>query len=166
MDLFKTVREVIYEKAPVDTLSDIEKAFGLIGNIQQIDRQAGNIQGRTKYGLNSVTIDAHVEPSDSKTKITFRGKSGDAAAVGAQKGIENLVDTMHNLDNPKFAPSKTGGIKPLQAIAVFLEISIIIFILFGLRSGLFSPGLMVFLIILFIILLLYLVLSRLRALKK
>ena len=94
MSAFKTVRELIYEKSPQETIVDMEKAFGKIGNVIKVDYETGKITGKTKYGLNSVTIDAEAKDFEGKTRIIFNGKSGDAAAIGAQNGIANLVAAM------------------------------------------------------------------------
>jgi len=60
---------------------------------------------------------------DSKTKIIFHGKSDDAQGEGARRGIERLFETMGNLDNPEFSPSKSG-ISFGQVIANILAIII------------------------------------------
>ncbi len=165
MSAFKTDREFNYEKNPADTLSDIEKAFVMIGKVQQIDRQTGSIQGKTKYGLQTVKIDAQVEVIDGNTKILFHGKSDDFGAVGAQKGIDNLINTMQNLDNTKYVPSKTAGISPLWVIAVILEITFSIIFVFGLRTGSIQTGVLIVLFIICAVLFIYLVLARLKASK-
>lgn len=163
MSAFKTVRELAYEKNLAETFADIEKAFIAIGKIQQIDRQAFTIQGKTKYGLQTVYINAQVEVADGKTKVVFHGKSDDFGAVGAQRAIDNLINTMQNLDNINYVPSKTSGVKPLWVIALCIQIALSIFISFGLRTGNFQSGLMIFLVIAWIALLIYLVLARLRS---
>ena len=94
MSAFNTVQELIYERSPEDAIADMEIAFGKIGKVIKVEREIGKITGRTKYGLNSVTINAEVRESEGKTKIIFHGKSGDVAAIGAQNGIARLVDAM------------------------------------------------------------------------
>jgi len=163
MSIFETVQELVYGKSPSDTISDIENAFSQIGKVVWSYPESGIIQGKTKYGLNPVTIDAQVKTIDDKTIVTFRGKSSDMGAVGAQKGIENLISTMHNLGNTEYIPSKTAGVKPLWVIALCIQIALSFFIAFGIRTGNFQSGLMIFLVITWIVVMIYLVLARLRS---
>jgi len=165
MAAFKAVRELNYEKPPSETLSDIEKAFVLIGKVQKVDSEARKIQGKTKYGINRVKINAQVEVIDGKTKILFNGKSDDFGRIGLQKGIDNLINTMQNLDNTEYIPSKTAGVKPLWVISLVIEIFLAMIIGFGLRSVNFPPGLLIVLIIVWVAIFVYLVLSRIKASK-
>jgi len=103
MGLFKTVQEVIYEKSPSKTFYDLESAFDKIGKIITIERENRRIIGKTKYGLNSVTIDARVEEFENKTRIIFNGKSGDINAIAAQNKIADIVSAMKSSDNPTAA---------------------------------------------------------------
>lgn len=163
MSIFETVKELVYEKSPSDTISDIENAFSQIGKLISSQRKEGRIRGKTKYGLNSVAIDAQVNAVDGKTLVIFRGKSGDVGALGAHKGIENLINTMQNLGNAEYIPSKTAGVKPLRIIASSILLVLSIFIAYGLRTGYFQSGLMIFLVIAWIAILIYLFLGKLRS---
>ncbi len=96
MAAFKTVQELIYDKSPAEAITDIEMAFGKIGKVVKVDREAGKITGKTRYVLDSVTIEAEVHEYEGKTKIIFHGKSGDVAAIGAQNGIASLVSSMQH----------------------------------------------------------------------
>jgi hypothetical protein len=127
MSAFKTDSELYYEKSPSDTLSDIEKAFGLIGKDQKIDLEACKIHGETLYGMVIVAIDAKVEVIDGKTKVLFHGKSRGIIALEAKTaGIDNLINTMKNLDNTEYTPSKTGGITSKQNSATMLNLVLVL----------------------------------------
>ena len=126
---FKAEKDTIVNKSPVETFNDLQSAFERIGKVQESDVESGRIKGKTKYGLQTVKITATLEAMEGQTKITFHGKSDDAQGIGAQKGIERLFETMQNLDNPDFQPSKTG-ISFAQVIANILAfiIGVIIYV--------------------------------------
>jgi len=122
MPLFRVEKECVYDKSAEETLKDLQEALEKIGKVKGIDVEKGTISGKTRYGLQGVKIEAALEAMDSKTKIIFHGKSDDAQGKGAQKGIERLFETMQNLENPEFTPSKTG----ISFGQVFANILIII----------------------------------------
>ena len=78
-------------------------------------------------------IEAALEAMDSKTKIIFHGKSADSSGRETQKGIERLFETMQNLENPEFTPSKTG-ISLGQVLANILIIIIAFVIGFSIEN--------------------------------
>lgn len=108
MPAFQAEKEYLYNKSKAETLNDIEEALKRIGKVTRIDVENGVISGKTRFGLQGVKIKAVLVPEDGQTKITFHGKSDDVQGIGAQKGIERVFETMQNLDNPEFTPSKTG----------------------------------------------------------
>jgi hypothetical protein len=94
MAAFRIDQELVYEKSPAETLTEMEKAFAKIGKVVKLDYETGKLSGKTKYGLNEVIIDTEVTEYEGKTKIVFHGKSGDIAAIGARNGIARLVAAM------------------------------------------------------------------------
>lgn len=135
MALFKAIKEINYEKPLIATLLDIEKAFTLVGKIQKIDRETYKVHGIARYGFQKVKIEVQVETVDDKTKVIFRGKGGDVGGVGAKGAIKNLIDTMHNLDNPDYVPSKTSGLSPKLIILSIIEIILFFIIVIGSNTG-------------------------------
>jgi len=105
---FKIKKEYVYNKSLAETLKELQDAFERIGKVRSKDIEKGTISGKTRFGLQSVQIEALLEEVDGKTKIIFQGKSDDIQGIGAQKGIERLFETMQNLDNAEFIPSKSG----------------------------------------------------------
>ena len=108
MPLFRAEKKYLYDKSPGETFEDLKDALERIGKVQDFDIDSGRIKGITRYGLQKVKIEAILRARDNQTEITFHGKSDDAQGEGARKGIERLFETMGNLDNPEFSPSKSG----------------------------------------------------------
>lgn len=108
MALFKAEKSYVLDQSQSEVLNELKEAFERIGKVRDVDVKAGKIKGNTRYGLQKVKIEATVESHEGQTKITFRGKSDDAQGIGAQKGIERLFETMQNLDNTAYQPSKSG----------------------------------------------------------
>mgnify|MGYP001086064707 CR=1 FL=1 len=108
MAFFKAEKEYFVNQSPEEAINDLREAFERIGKSQNVDIDAGRITGKTRFGLQTVKIEATLTALEGQTKIVFRGKSDDAQGIGAQKGIERLFETMQNLDNLDYQPSKTG----------------------------------------------------------
>ena len=108
MAMFKAEKSYVVDQSQSEVLNDLKEAFESIGKVQDVDAGAGKIKGQTRFGLQKVKIEATLEALDGQTKITYNGKSDDAQGIGAQKGIERLFETMQNLDNLDYQPSKTG----------------------------------------------------------
>lgn len=106
--MFSTEKEYVYNKMPDQTFKDLEIALRKIGSVKMVDVNKGIITGKARYGLQNAKIEAKLEALEGKTKIVFHGKSDDVQGIGAQKAIERLYETMKNLDNPDFIPSKSG----------------------------------------------------------
>jgi len=128
--MFSTEKEYIYDKSPEETFEDLKNALEKIGSVKAIDSENGNISGKARYGLQKAKIEAKIEAFEGKTKIIFKGKSDDVQGIGAQKVIERLFETMKNLDNPEFTPSKSGiSLGQIAANLVAVIVAILIGIL-------------------------------------
>ena len=106
--MFSTEKEYIYDKSPEETFEDLKNALEKIGSVKEFDSENGKISGKARFGLQTAKIEAKIEALDGETKIFFKGKSDDVQGQGAQKVIERLFETMKNLENPEFTPSKSG----------------------------------------------------------
>ncbi|MEA3327073.1 MAG: hypothetical protein U9R53_07155 [Chloroflexota bacterium] len=133
MPLFRAEKVYLYDKSQDETFKDLKDALERIGKVQDFDIDSGKFKGKTRYGLQKVKIEATLEARDNQTEITFHGKSDDAQGEGARKGIERLFETMGNLDNPEFSPSKSG-ISIGQVLANILIIIIAFVIGFSIEN--------------------------------
>jgi hypothetical protein len=123
----KITQEMIYQKSPDETLVDLEKALNKLGKVKKIDQAENTIRGRTRYGLQTVKIQATVNGNDDESIISFIAKSDDVRGVGAKNGIERLIETLDNVDDLSYEVSKTG-LNQLQWVYVILGgIGILIF---------------------------------------
>lgn len=164
MATFRSTQELIYDKSPDETIKDLEQALHLIGKVQEIDITQGRLIGKAKYGLQRVKLEARVAAHDQQTLITVLGKSDDIQGIGAQKAIERLFETMQNLDNTDFKPSKTG-VKWLPTLASVLLFIFAIIISIGMRTEQTSSAWFIIVAILSVILFVYIIAARMRTSK-
>jgi hypothetical protein len=108
----KIIQEINYDKPAAETLIDLERALGRIGKVKSVDPTTQTINGSTRFGLQSVKIEATVTGDETGSVISLIGKSDDARGVGAKNGLERLIATLGNVDDPDFEVSKTGFDRP------------------------------------------------------
>jgi hypothetical protein len=108
----KKTQDLNYDKPAAEALADLEKALRRIGKVKSVDPDKMTISGRTKFGLQTVKIEASVADVESGSIISLIGKSDDARGVGAQNGLERLVETMGHVDDLDFEVSETGMERP------------------------------------------------------
>jgi len=104
----KITQEISYNQSTDKTLEDLKEALSRIGKVKSVDPDALLIKGKTRFGLQTVKIEATINGDDENSVISFVGKSDDIKGVGAKKGLEHLIETMGNLDDPNYKVSKTG----------------------------------------------------------
>jgi hypothetical protein len=117
-----------------------------------------------RFGLQKVKIEAGVEALDEGSKITVHGKSDDVQGVGAEKAIDRLFETMQNLDNPDFVPSRSG-VKLLPTLASVLLFVFAIIISIGMRTEQTSTAWFIIVAVLSVILFVYIIVSRMRSIN-
>ncbi|MGB2963853.1 MAG: hypothetical protein WBB69_07700 [Anaerolineales bacterium] len=108
MALGKVTQETNYNKPAIETLADLEKALNSIGKVNSVDQTKFSIKGKTKYGLQTVKIEATINGIGDESVISFTAKSDDIGGVGAKDGLKRLIEVMANVDNLDFEVSKTG----------------------------------------------------------
>ena len=87
----------------------VSGAIGRMGKVKQDDRSKQFIDGRIKYGLQSVKVRASlVEREQGKTHVVIQASSDDVWGAGAKNATERLVETLRNLDNPGYEPDRLG----------------------------------------------------------
>jgi hypothetical protein len=101
-------RQVPYSKPPEAAFDDVCRALELIGKIRQADKAALTIRGTCRYGFQAIDLRIQVGPRDGASLIDIRAFSDDIRASGARHGTDRLLETLSNLDNPDYKPSKTG----------------------------------------------------------
>jgi hypothetical protein len=148
MSLGQVTQQAEYSKGPLETLADLERAWNLIGNVQSVDRTALSITGKTRYGLQTVKIQASVTGSETASKIRVVALSDDVGGVGAKDGVRRLLEALHNVDNPNYKPSKTGLSSTRLVLRIVFFLAIFLIVYWGLVSGSFPPWLVAILCVL------------------
>jgi hypothetical protein len=164
MASFRRTQELIYEKPNDVAMKDLEQALNLIGKVQDVDVSQGRISGMARFGLQKVKIEAGVEALDEGSKITVHGKSDDVQGIGAEKAIDRLFETMQNLDNPDFVPSRSG-VKLLPTLASVLLFVFAIIISIGMRTEQTSKAWFIIVAVLSVILFVFIIVSRMRSIN-
>jgi hypothetical protein len=83
--------------------------MGRVGKVKKEDRQQQFVEGRIKYGLQSVKVRASlVEREAGKTNVLIQASSDDVWGAGAKNATKRLVEALRNLDNPGYQPDRLG----------------------------------------------------------
>jgi len=127
----KISQEISYNQSSDKTLEILEEALSRIGKVRSVDSDALIVKGKTRFGLQTIKIEATISGDDDESVISFVGKSDDIKGLGAKKGIERLIETMENIDDPNYEVSKTGfdGLQWTYLISGILGITIFLIIL-------------------------------------
>lgn len=139
MPLGQTTRDTTYSKYAEETFGDVQKALSMIGRVEKADQATLTIEGTSRYGLQSVKLKVKITPRGETSDVTLVGFSDDIRAVGAKKCIERLLETMGNLGNADYKPSRTG-IKPGNMALRLAGFIILVLILLLLGSTAIAIG--------------------------
>jgi hypothetical protein len=165
MPLGQATQETTYNKSADETLSDIQEALKMIGKVDNVNHANLTIEGSSKYGFQTVNLRVKIIPQGETTIISINGFGDDIRAVGAKKCMARLLETMDNLGNPDYKPSRTG-IKPFNM--VLMLIGVILCVLIGIAvigfSGSYLLRAAIFLVGL--VLIIYFVSARKRFISK
>jgi hypothetical protein len=148
MSLGQVTQQVEYSKGPLETLADLERAWNLIGSVQSVDRTAHSITGKTRYGLQTVKMQAFITGSETASRIQVTALSDDVGGVGAKDGVRRLFEALHNVDNPDYKPNKTGLSSTRLVLRIVLFLAVFFVVYWGLVSGSFPPWLVALLCVL------------------
>jgi hypothetical protein len=164
MALGQATQNATYSKSADETFADVQKALNMIGKVTSADKTILTIEGTSKYGFGSVKLKVKINPQEKTSIISLSGFSDDVWAAGAKKCMKRLLETMDNLGNLDYKPSRTG-MKPVNMALIliafilqFLEFSAVLANLPSLVSG--GVKLLGF------VLLVYFIIARMRFGKK
>ncbi len=101
--------EVVISSPLAGAFDLVSQAMGRLGKVKKEDRQQQFVEGRIKYGLQSVKVRASlVERDAGKTNVLIQASSDDVWGVGAKNATKRLVEALRNLDNPGYQPDRLG----------------------------------------------------------
>ena len=166
MPLGQITQDEVYGKTPPETLADLEKALNMIGSVKSIDRTTLAIQGKTKYGLQTVQVQATITGSGSTSKITLVALSDDVWGAGAKNGIQRLLGALENVENPDYKPSKTGISSTSLALRLASFLIVLLIVIGGWLTGYIPGWVMNVIYALGAGLLVYFIVARIRFGKK
>ena len=115
-----SANEVVVSCSLIDAFKHVSQAVESLGKVKKEDSQQQFIEGRIRYGLQSVKVRASlVEREEGKTNVVIQASSDDIWGGGARKATERLVETLCNLDNPGYTPDRLG-MHPAALFAVLI----------------------------------------------
>ena len=101
--------EVVISSPLAGAFDLVSQAMGRLGKVKKEDRQQQFVEGRIKYGLQSVKVRASlVEREAGKTNVLIQASSDDVWGAGAKNATKRLVEALRNLDNPGYQPDRLG----------------------------------------------------------
>ena len=163
MTLDLATQDIAYNKSADETFLDVQKALSIIGKVKNTDKITLTIEGTSKYGLQSVKLKVK-NPQRKTSIISISGFSDDVWAAGAKNCMKCLIETMNNLDNPDYKPSKTG-VEPMNMtlrLVGFIVASVLVAAIITWGNLLVVCGV----VLLGFVVLVYFIIARMRFGKK
>ncbi|MDA3935464.1 MAG: hypothetical protein PF636_01175 [Actinomycetota bacterium] len=128
MALGTVTQEMKYDKSPIETLADLERALKAVGKVKSVDQARFSVRGSTKYGLATVKIEVRVDGLQDGSVISFTAKGGDIGGVGAKDGLKRLMQAITDVENPVIdVASKTGLGKRQWVMFLLTAVGITVF---------------------------------------
>ena len=122
--------EVVIEAPRSAAFEHVAEALEKLGTLKQRDPNQTFIDGRIRFGLQSVAMRVSlVERDPGQTTVVIQGSSDDALGMAAKNASKRLVQMLENLDNPGFKPDRLG-IHPLALAGVVIGLVVIAFLYF------------------------------------
>lgn len=110
--------EVVIEAPRTVAFEHVAEALEKLGTVKQRDPNQTFIDGRIKFGLQSVAMRVSVVERDpGQTTVVIQGSSDDVWGMGAKNASKRLVQMLENLDNPGFKADRLG-IHPLALVGL------------------------------------------------
>jgi hypothetical protein len=104
----------------------VTEAIERLGKVKKSDRDQQYIEGKIKFGLQSVKVRvSFVERDEGKTNVVIQGSSDDVWGAGAKNATKRLVELLLNLDNPGYKPDRLG-MHPAAIIGIVIGIIFLI----------------------------------------
>lgn len=121
--------EVLIEAPRSVAFEQVAEAIERLGTLKQRDPNETFIDGRIRFGLQSVAMRVSlVERDPGQTTVVIQGSSDDAFGMGAKNASKRLVQMLENLDNPGFKADRLG-IHPLALVGVVIGFCFILFLM-------------------------------------
>jgi len=121
--------EVVIEAPRTVAFEHVAEAIQKLGTLKQRDPNETFIDGRIRYGLQSVAMRVSLVERDSgQTTVVMQDSSQDALGMGAKNASKRLVQMLENLDNPGFKPDRLG-VHPLALVGVVIGLGFVIWLI-------------------------------------
>jgi hypothetical protein len=121
--------EVVIEAPRSTAFEHVAEALEKLGTLKQRDPNETFIDGRIRFGLQSVAMRVSlVERDPGQTTVVIQGSSDDAWGMGAKTASKRLVQMLENLDNPGFKADRLG-IHPLALVGVVIAFGFILWLI-------------------------------------
>ena len=108
MSLGRRSQTVESLKPPGEAMADAARALELIGTVTTNEPENGEVAGKVKFGLQTVTVAVSATPAKTGAMLELSAQSDDLAGLGARSAVSRLRDALSNLDNPDYVPDRKG----------------------------------------------------------
>ena len=79
-------RSVQYRKSWSESMSDVQRAFNLVGKVLEVNKATSTISGRIRYGLQTTRLRVSIiEDTDNRCLLQIQGFGDDIWGGGARK---------------------------------------------------------------------------------
>ena len=116
----KSPNEVVFLSPFGIAFEHVSRAIGQLGTLKRQDKTQQFVEGRIKYGLQSVKVHVSlIERVEGETTAVIQASSDDIWGAGAKSATKRLVETLVNLDNPGYQPDRLG-IHPAALVGLLI----------------------------------------------
>lgn len=93
MALGQCNREIFVAREPRQVYSEAKLVMETIGRVREDQPSFLSFDGKTRYGMQSITLRVSVLPDQAGSKLVIRGSGDDVWGLGAAKAMDNFMRT-------------------------------------------------------------------------
>lgn len=118
-----------YAKPAPQTFSDAQRAISAIGKVTSSNIGDYTINGKVRYGLQSVKLRVTIHPNGATSKVIAEAESDDLWNAGGKSVVNRFLEALDRSNDPTYAPDRQGvsTAKLIGMIALFLVIFLILY---------------------------------------
>jgi hypothetical protein len=119
--------EIVYPGDTASTLIDVAAALNKVGRIIKVDQEKLFVEGKVRYGLQSVWLRVSTFERDSlNTGIVIQGSSDDVWNAGGRSATKRFIETLTHLNTPGYRVDRLG-LHPAAFVGVVSGFVLVLF---------------------------------------
>ena len=121
--------EIVYPGDIASTWNDVAAALQKLGRTTKPDQQKRFLEGKVRYGLQSVKLRVSLVERDSlQTGIVVQASSDDIWNAGGRNATKRLIETLTHLNTPGYRVDRLG-VHPAALFGLVCGIFILLFLI-------------------------------------